>query len=299
MESSWSTGFLPSDSLGNHSQTILLVTGFSGSEGDDLDIDDDGVLDVTPWTAIDDGVAFDAGGTGDRSYATPVLGPGFDGLPDTPGGASRATSGFDSGSVNDWVRNDFEGEGLDGFTGDLGPEEASNTPGLANRRRLDDYYSTVDTGDPATLRTTLHEAIDDHIRHAYTADVTDTWDILDPASEDPNNSDNILDVYKNASYPKAGAGNNNYDREHTWPKSYGFSSDSFTNSPYTDCHHLFPADSSLQRESLQQTLRHLRRCVRGVDHRCQQRRGRRVGRLPRQLELDRPPLAGRPGRPAG
>jgi endonuclease I len=239
--SSWTTGFLAPDSLANRSQTILLVTGFTGSEGDDLDTDDDGVLDSTPWTAVDDSVAFDAGGLGDHSYAAPVLGAGFDGLPTVPGGASRATSGFDSGSVDDWVRNDFDGEGLTGFAGDLGPMEAYNTPGLANRRRIEDYYATADAGDPATLRATLHEIIDDHVRHAYTADVTDTWDILDPASEDPNEPLNILDVYKNASYPKAGAGNSNYDREHTWPKSYGFSTDSPTNSPYTDCHHLFPA----------------------------------------------------------
>ena len=242
--SSWSTGFLPPDSLANQSQTILLVTGFTGSDGDDLDLNDDGTLETTPWSAIDDGVAFDAGGADDRAYAAPVLGDGFDGLAGMPGGVSRATSGFDSDTASDWVRNDFDGAGLVGFAGDLGPSEAYNTPGLANRRRLADYYATVETGDPAVLRATLHEVIDDHIRHEYTADVTDTWDILDPASEDPNEPLNILDVYKNASYPKAGTGNNNYDREHSWPKSYGFSSNSYTNSPYTDCHHLFPADGS-------------------------------------------------------
>ena len=242
--SSWTTGFLPPDSLANRSLTILLVTGFVGSPGEDLDLDDDGVLDTTPWSSIDDAVAIDRGGPGDRAYGGPILGDGFDGLAGAPGGVSRATSGLDTDTVEDWLRNDFDGAGLSGFVGDLGPLEAINTPGLANRRRIEDYYSTVETGDPATLRSTLHDVIDDHIRHAYSADVTDTWDILDPASEDPNEPLNILDVYKNASYPKAGAGNSNYDREHSWPKSYGFSSDSFTNSPYTDCHHLFPADSS-------------------------------------------------------
>jgi len=242
--SNWSTGFLPPDSLQNQSQTILLVTDFSGSEGDDLDSNDDGILETTPWSGIDDEIAFDNGGLGDLTYGSPVLNGGFDGLPSAPGGASRATSGFDSDTVSDWVRNDFDGAGLGGFPGDLGPMEAFNTPGLANRRLIEDYYATVVTGDSVALRTTLHDVIDDHIRHSYSADVTDTWDILDPASEDPNEPLNILDVYKNASYPKAGAGNSNYDREHTWPKSYGFSSDSYTNSPYTDCHHLFPADGS-------------------------------------------------------
>lgn len=37
--------------------THLLVSGFSGANGDDLDTNDDCVLDVTPWTAVVDGVA--------------------------------------------------------------------------------------------------------------------------------------------------------------------------------------------------------------------------------------------------
>ena len=37
--------------------TYLLVLGFSGMIGDDLDTDDDGVLDVEPWTTIIDLVA--------------------------------------------------------------------------------------------------------------------------------------------------------------------------------------------------------------------------------------------------
>ncbi|MEO0649584.1 MAG: hypothetical protein AAFZ65_02755 [Planctomycetota bacterium] len=37
--------------------THLLVSDFTGASGDDLDTDDDGVLDVTPWTAVLDQVA--------------------------------------------------------------------------------------------------------------------------------------------------------------------------------------------------------------------------------------------------
>ena len=37
--------------------TFLLVQGFTGANGSDLDTNDDGVLDVTPWTAIADSVA--------------------------------------------------------------------------------------------------------------------------------------------------------------------------------------------------------------------------------------------------
>ncbi len=105
------------------------------------------------------------------------------------------------------------------------------------------YYDTADTSSASALRSSLHEIIDDHVRYPYTSSATDTWDILDLADENPSNSSHVLDVYKNASYPKAGGGNSNYNREHSWPKSYGFPDDGSSNYPYTDCHHLFVADS--------------------------------------------------------
>jgi len=104
------------------------------------------------------------------------------------------------------------------------------------------YYDSVDTTNAATLRATLHAVIDDHQRFPYTSTGTDTWDILEAADEDPNNPGRILDVYKNASYAKVGGGNPNYQREHSWPNSYGFPDDGGSNYPYTDCHHLFLCD---------------------------------------------------------
>jgi endonuclease I/PKD repeat protein len=108
----------------------------------------------------------------------------------------------------------------------------------------DGYYSTADTTDSQTLQNSLHEIIDDHKRFPYTSSSTDTWDILEVADQDPDNANNVIDVYKNASYSKAGGGNSFYNREHSWPKSYGFPKDNSANYPYTDTHHLFIADSS-------------------------------------------------------
>ncbi len=105
------------------------------------------------------------------------------------------------------------------------------------------YYDSIDDTSSATLRSTLHQAIDDHIRFPYTSSSTDTWDILEMADEDPADESRILDVYKNASYAKEGGGNDFYNREHTWPNSYGFPDDVSTNLPYTDCHGLFLSDS--------------------------------------------------------
>lgn len=115
-------------------------------------------------------------------------------------------------------------------------------PGSALSDPPPGYYDTVDTSSSGALRQTLHELIDDHQRFPYSSSSTDTWDILEAADEDPGNSANILDVYKNASYAKFGGGNGPYNREHTWPNSLGFPDDGWQNYPYTDCHQLFLCD---------------------------------------------------------
>ncbi len=104
------------------------------------------------------------------------------------------------------------------------------------------YYDSVDASTPAALRATLHDVIDDHTRFPYTSTATDTWNILELADEDPNDPGNILDVYRNASYAKEGGGNSFYNREHSWPSSYGYPNDGSTNYVYTDCHALFLCD---------------------------------------------------------
>ena len=102
------------------------------------------------------------------------------------------------------------------------------------------YYASVDASTPTTLRATLHAVIDDHTVIPYTAGGTDTWDVLELADQNPNNSSQILDLYRNATFGKQGGGNSFYNREHTWPNSYGFPTTGDT--PYSDCHHLFLCD---------------------------------------------------------
>jgi len=106
------------------------------------------------------------------------------------------------------------------------------------------YYDSVDFTNPATVRVTLHNIIDGHTKIPYTSTATDTWNVLELADQDPNNSTRIIDVYKNRTQEKFGAGNNFYNREHTWPKSYGFPDDNSSNLPYSDCHMLMLCDIS-------------------------------------------------------
>lgn len=76
----WTTGFL-SGELENGTLTLLLVEDFSGGAGDDLDADNDGILDSTPWTSVLDDVAVTDGNAADKTYSSVVLSPEYDGMP--------------------------------------------------------------------------------------------------------------------------------------------------------------------------------------------------------------------------
>ncbi|GAA4789365.1 endonuclease [Lysobacter hankyongensis] len=115
------------------------------------------------------------------------------------------------------------------------------------------YYSKVNTSSPSQLRCSLHATIKGHTAYPYSGGTTNTWTILEIADEDPLNSGRILDVYRNRSYAKvtdrAGASSTNkYNREHTWPKSLGFSAETgnlgLPNSPHTDTHMLYLSDAN-------------------------------------------------------
>lgn len=122
----WWTGFVNS-LYQNGSQTLLLVKNFTGAQGDDLDLGDDGTLDSEPWDMIVDSVAVSDGGATDIVYSPTVLIPGYDGNTFTVGGASRIPDGYDTDSPMDWVRNVYE---IDGSYPD--PGDAYNTPGASN-----------------------------------------------------------------------------------------------------------------------------------------------------------------------
>lgn len=112
------------------------------------------------------------------------------------------------------------------------------------------YYDKVDATSSDTLRASIHALIDAHIVFAYSVSGTpddaefevDTWDIVALADAHPHEPGCVLDVYLNGTFERQysrTSANPHYDREHSWPKSLGFSSES---SPaYRDCHHLFAA----------------------------------------------------------
>ncbi len=120
------------------------------------------------------------------------------------------------------------------------------SPGMANVNcvTLDGYYDSADTTNGQTLRDSLHDIIDDHTVFPYSASEEDTWDVLSQADEDPEVPGQVWMVYKNNNYSWQGGGQQAYNREHSWPQSYGFSSGSLgsNNAARTDTHHLMLSD---------------------------------------------------------
>lgn len=112
------------------------------------------------------------------------------------------------------------------------------------------YYNRVNASSSEQLRCSLNTVIRGHTVYPYSASTTDTWDILEIADE--FSATQILDVYKNRLYNKgsdrAGTGSGTtYNREHTWPNSLGFGSDTgnlgLPHGPYTDTHMLYLSDT--------------------------------------------------------
>lgn len=112
------------------------------------------------------------------------------------------------------------------------------------------YYDSASGKTGEVLKSSLHNIIADHVKYPYTSSNTDVWDILMESDEDPNNSDNVILIYTGRSQAKSenagqssASGGDRWNREHVWAKSHGFPSTSDT--AYTDCHHLRPADESV------------------------------------------------------
>ena len=85
------------------------------------------------------------------------------------------------------------------------------------------YYSTAENKSDQSLRSALHNIIDDHTTYSYTSSSTDTWDILRESDADPNNANNVLLVYTRESVNGAQeySGGAGWNREHVWAKSRG------------------------------------------------------------------------------
>ena len=109
------------------------------------------------------------------------------------------------------------------------------------------YYNSA-TGTGSTLKSQLHNIIDNHTVFSY----GDARTILQDTDEDPNDSDRMLLVYNRVSLDVSAINpggsipgwdsGNSWNREHTWPRSRGVDSSGPDNS---DLHQLRPSNPSV------------------------------------------------------
>ena len=73
------------------------------------------------------------------------------------------------------------------------------TVGAAQPQTVAEYYRPVEdlATSAVTLRSALHDLIDDHVRLPYTSSARDTWDMLKLADQDADDATRIVDVYQN------------------------------------------------------------------------------------------------------
>jgi endonuclease I len=125
------------------------------------------------------------------------------------------------------------------FAGLVAP--ALQSPETARAAEPDGYYDAAEGLTGAALKSALHDIIDGNTQLSY----DQVWDALKRTDEDPENTNNVIELYSRRSVPKSSNGGDpdDWNREHTWAKSHG---DFGTAAgPGTDIHHLRPADVSV------------------------------------------------------
>ncbi len=124
---------------------------------------------------------------------------------------------------------------------------------------LDAYYSPAQGFSGENLKKELNSIIrevtdkngnvrQDHFNLSYKC----VWVALAEADADPNDPERVIGLYSRNSFAKLNrhCGNDNsgpdvWNREHVWAKSHGFPKEKSRQHAYTDVHHLFVADKSI------------------------------------------------------
>ena len=111
---------------------------------------------------------------------------------------------------------------------------------------LKGYYAPMNQHLDSTFKTSLHRLLKE--THKNQLSYSEVWTALKVLDKDPSNGDNVLCIYTGKSIPianqdKGSAGDNLWNREHSWPNSHGFSSKDYA--AYTDLHHLFASEKNI------------------------------------------------------
>ncbi|WP_078431454.1 endonuclease [Metabacillus halosaccharovorans] len=118
---------------------------------------------------------------------------------------------------------------------------SDDTPEDTPEDTLSDYYENALGKTGTSLKTALHNIIDDHTEISY----SNVWEALRNTDEDPANQNNVILLYTGRSQSKTSNGSSidSWNREHVWAKSHGDFGTSM--GAGTDLHHLRPTDVSV------------------------------------------------------
>lgn len=105
------------------------------------------------------------------------------------------------------------------------------------------YYNPVVGLSGVALKAGLHSLLRD--THTTEFGYSNLENQLKITDEDPNNTNNVIEIYTGWSVPKNsyGGGTTDWNKEHTWSKSHGDFGD--TAPAGTDLHHLRPCDATV------------------------------------------------------
>ena len=246
-------------SLANGSDELVL-TDPSGQEVDRVEWDNGATFpDPNGASMVLNSASSDNNDGTNWSTSSSIFGAGDAGTPGTGPDGSAA----EPDDTPDDIPDDTPGD--DGGTPDDSPQDpnvisgqvCTNCPDLskvADAQTFDaaSYYANaqteVDLGSSAAL---IKNAITSTISSGQTVlSYSEVWTALTFTDEDPANSDNVILWYSNRSQAKStnGSGSassnpDNWNREHSWPSSHGFSDRD--NEAFTDLHHLRATDISI------------------------------------------------------
>lgn len=117
----------PNANLENGTISFLLVDNFTGAVGEDVDANDDGTMEYTPWTTVIDSVGWDDNGASDYVYASAALDL-FAGAPDA---ASRIRGSTNRNDAADWFYGIISTSAVDSVGISYVPASSENLPDSA------------------------------------------------------------------------------------------------------------------------------------------------------------------------
>jgi endonuclease I len=141
-----------------------------------------------------------------------------------------------------WFRI-YEYNGAGAYTRYLATSATGNPASATTTNSQSSGYYAGISGYGSALKSQLHSLIRTTHTTNYSYDAL--WTQLPYTDEDPDNTDNIIEIYTGWSVPKTyyGSGTDAWNREHTWSKSHGDFGDAPI--PGTDLHHLRPCDGTV------------------------------------------------------